>query len=137
MNLLKSLILLLFAFLPIALSSPAVYADDSQLFAACDQLAKENKDNPNFKPSPICASRSTTTNPVNHILHVATDLVALLAGLAAVILIIISGISMITSAGNAEAVANARKRILNAVIGLVIVALAWTIVSFATDKLIT
>lgn len=123
---------------PITLSSPAVYAD-SQLFAACDKLAQENKDNPDFKPSPLCASstRDVTANPVNHILHVAADLVALLAGLAAVILIIISGISMITSAGNAEAVTNARKRITNAVIGLVLVALAWTLVSFATDKLIT
>jgi len=137
MNLFKYLVLLLCAFVPIALASPAAHADDKQLFAACDRLAQENKNNPDFKPSPICASKGTTTDPVNHIIHVTADIFALLTGLAAVILIITSGISMITSAGNADAVGNARKRITNAVIGLVLVALAWTIVSFATDKLIT
>lgn len=136
MNLIKSLILILCVLAPMAMTSPAVYADDSKLFAACQQLAQQNKDNKDYKPSAICASQGTTKNPVNHILHVATDIIALLTGVAAVILIILSGISMITSSGNSEAVGNARKRIVNALIGLVIVALAWTIISFATDKLI-
>jgi hypothetical protein len=136
----KRLALILLTLVPLgiglAVVSPA-FADDSQLFQACQTLAKENKDNKDFKPSPICADKNTTANPVNHILHVAADIVALLTGLAAVILIIISGISMITSGGNTEAAANARKRITNAIIGLVIVAFAWTIVTFLTDKLIT
>jgi hypothetical protein len=123
----KSLSLILGALLMLILAPSLAYAEDSQLFAAC-------KNAPN---SAICAGQNTTTNPVNHILHVAADIVALLTGLAAVILIIISGISMITSGGNTEAAANARKRITNAIIGLVVVAFAWTIVTFLTDKLIT
>jgi len=43
---------------------------------------------------------------------------------------------MITSNGSPEAVANARKRIIYAVIGLLIVALAWTVIAFVTDKFI-
>jgi hypothetical protein len=131
MNVIKSLILILCVLAPIAVASPAAYADDSKLFAACNanDQTKTNKT--------ICPSQGTTKNPVNHILHVAANLLALISGLAAVILIIVSGISMITSGGNSEAVGNARKRVVNAVIGLVIIALAWTIISFATDKLIT
>lgn len=111
------------------LAPSLAYAKDSQLFEACKDVSTSAN-------SAICGP-STTANPVNHILHVAADIVALLTGLAAVILIIISGISLITSGGNTEAAANARKRIANAVIGLVIVAFAWTIVTFLTDKLIT
>ncbi|HET7529230.1 MAG TPA: pilin [Candidatus Saccharimonadales bacterium] len=131
MNLIKSLILILCVIAPVTLGSPAVYANDSKLFTACNtnDQTKNNKT--------VCPSQGTKKNPVNHILHVAANILALITGLAAVILIIVSGISMITSGGNSEAVGNARKRLINAVIGLVIVALAWTIISFATDKLIT
>jgi hypothetical protein len=75
-------------------------------------------------------------NPVNHVLKVAADIVALLTGIAAVIIIIIGGFTMVTSAGNTEAVTNARRRIVSALIGLVIVALAWTLVTFAINKLL-
>lgn len=137
MSRLKRAILIICALLPLSLAPAMAYASDSQLFSACTRLAQENSGNKNFKPSPICADQGTATDPVNHILHVAANIVALLTGLAAVILIIISGISMITSAGKAESVANARKRIIGALVGLAIVALAWTIVTFLTNILIT
>ena len=105
------------------------FAASNPLLQACDKVNASN--------SAICNSKSPTTNPVNHILHVAADIVALLAGLSAVILIIVSGISLITSGGNTDTVANARKRITNAIIGLIIIAFAWTIITFLTDKLIT
>jgi len=128
MNILTKMVILcaalLFAMLP-----AAAYADDSALFSAC-------KTNSQTSSSPICQDQGTKTNPVNHVIKVAADIVAAAVGVAAVILIIIGGFTMITSAGNAEAVANSRKRITSALIGLVIVALAWTIISFATDKLL-
>jgi hypothetical protein len=105
------------------------FAASNPLLQACDKVDASN--------SSICNNQNTTTNPVNHILHIAADIVALLAGLAAVILIIVSGISLITSGGNTDTVANARKRITNAIIGLIIIAFAWTIITFLTDKLIT
>jgi hypothetical protein len=52
-----------------------------------------------------------------------------------VIMIIIAGFAMVTSAGNSEAVANARRRIVSAIVGLLIVALAWAIVRFVVDRL--
>jgi hypothetical protein len=72
-----------------------------------------------------------------HVIHVTADIFAVMTGIVAVIMIIVSGITMITSGGNTEAVGKARKRLVNSIIGLIIVALAWTIVVFFTDKLIT
>lgn len=120
-KILLAFLVLMALFIPVK-----VAADDSQLFAACKQAPT----------SAICQDKGTKTNPVNHIIHVAADIVAALTGVAAVVFIILGGLTMVTSGGNTEAVANARKRIIYAVIGLVIVALAWTIITFLTDKLI-
>jgi len=119
--------LMLFSVSPLALA--AASTTDQELFSACDT-------NTQTVNSPICKSRGTTTNPVNRTIKVAADIIAIATGVAAVIFIILGGFTMITSAGNAEAVANARKRVTTAIIGLVIVALAWTLISFVTDRLI-
>jgi hypothetical protein len=105
----------------------AAASGDQSLFSACSQA-------PN---SPICKEKSTTEDPAVHIINVAADIIALIAGLAAVIMIIISGLTMITSSGKEEAVANARKRIVSALIGLVIIALAWVIVRYVVDNLVS
>jgi hypothetical protein len=108
----------------------AAYANDSALFSACNTNAQT-------QASPVCQDKGTTTNPVNHIIKVAADIIAILTGVSAVIFIILGGLTMVTSSGNTEAVGNARKRITYAVVGLVVVSLAWTIITFVTDKLIT
>jgi len=128
---LKFLSLILIAFALFASSALAATDANNKIFSVCAQ-------NPS---STLCKDKGSQnkdpkSDPVVHIIKVASDIVAILTGLAAVILIIIGGITMITSAGSAEAVANARKRILYAVIGLVIVTLAWTLVAFVTDKFI-
>lgn len=110
-------------------SGPALAASN-KLFSPCDV-------NKYTATSPICKDRDTTTNPVNQKIKTAADIVAIATGVAAVILIIIGGFTMVTSAGNTEAVASARKRVTYAVIGLVIVALAWTIIAFVTNSLLT
>ena len=129
MNRLLIFIIFALGFLPATALSARVFAASSndQIFSACNQTPD----------SPICQDRNTTTNPVNHIIKVAADIVALLTGVAAVIFIILGGLTMTSSAGNAQAVADARKRIVYAVIGLVVVALAWAIITFLTDRLIT
>ena len=101
-------------------------SSSGQIFQSCSQAPD----------SPVCHDKNTTTNPVNHILKVAANIVALLTGIAAVILIIIGGIRIISSGGNTESVASGRKQITAAVIGLVIVLLAWSIITFLTNHLI-
>lgn len=124
-------LLLVISLSPMLQFSPSLAASSTndKLFSACDT----NKLSQN---SPICKDRDTTANPVNQKIKVAADVVAIVAGLAAVIIIVASGLSLITSAGNTEAVANARKRIVAAIIGLVIIALAWTIIAFVLDRLV-
>jgi hypothetical protein len=55
-------------------------------------------------------------------------------GIIAVVMIIVGGLRYITSAGNDTGVAAAKKTILYALIGLVVVALAQIIVQFVLNK---
>lgn len=60
----------------------------------------------------------------------AVDILLTLAGIIAVVMIIIAGINYITSMGNPEKGVSARKKITNSLIGLGIVLLASVVVSF-------
>lgn len=62
------------------------------------------------------------------------DMLLYLAGLVAVISIIIAGIQYVTSIGNSEHTTAARKRIQNALIGLAIVLIASPTVSYIASK---
>jgi len=58
-----------------------------------------------------------------------------IAGVIAVIYLIIGGYQYITSAGNAEQAAAGRTTVLNAIIGLVIIFAAYLIISFIMSQL--
>jgi hypothetical protein len=79
---------------------------------------------------------SPKSNPVINVINTAATILAIIGGLLAVIMIIIAGFAMVTSAGNSEQVTNARRRIVSAIVGLIIIALAWVIIRFITDKLL-
>lgn len=63
------------------------------------------------------------------------DMLLYAAGIAAIIFIIVGAVTYMTASGNGEKAAAARKRILNAIIGLIIVLLAVAVVSFIGQKL--
>jgi len=58
-----------------------------------------------------------------------------LLGLIAVAFLIYAGVLMVTAGGNDEQVTKARKVIMYAVIGIVIILLSYTIVGFVTSAL--
>jgi type IV secretory pathway VirB2 component (pilin) len=60
-----------------------------------------------------------------------------LLGLVAVVLIIIAGFQWMTSAGNEEKIKGAKKLMGSALIGLIIVILAYAIANFVIDELVT
>ena len=60
--------------------------------------------------------------------------IAIIAGLAAVIMIIVGAFRFVTSSGDAQKAASARTTILSAVIGLVIIVLAQAILTFIVNK---
>jgi hypothetical protein len=71
----------------------------------------------------------------NGVLKKATLIIATISGIAAVIIIIISGLRMITANGDAQAVSSARRAILNALAGLVIILVAASIITFVISKI--
>lgn len=63
------------------------------------------------------------------------DMLLRLAGIVAVLSIVIAGVTYITSAGSSEKTTSARKRIQNSLIGLGIVIVASAVVSFIGNSL--
>lgn len=62
------------------------------------------------------------------------NLLARIAGIALIIMLLVGGVMYITSAGNEEQAKKAQTVIINAIIGIVIVALAWGIITFIAEK---
>jgi hypothetical protein len=88
--------------------------------------------------SPTCQQikANGSQNPITDVIATAANIIAVLTGIIAVIMIIVGGFTFITSGGNAESVASARRTITYALVGAVVVALSWTIIRFITDKLL-
>lgn len=123
------LAVLLFGFLMAGPPQPALAFDffGNNPTSPCDSQTKD---------SPVCQPSTDNENPVVKTIRIATTVLALIGGFLAVLMIIISGFQFVTSAGKDESVANARKRITNSIIGLIIIALAWTIVTFVIDRIV-
>lgn len=86
--------------------------------------------------SAVC--NTTNTDPISGtdgILNKVTAIIAYVAGIAAVIIIIVSGISFITANGDANKISNARRMLIYALIGLVVIILAKAIVTYVIVRL--
>lgn len=85
--------------------------------------------------SPVC--HAGTTDPLtgsNGVIVKATNVLALVAGIAAVIIIIIAGIHFITSNGDPNAAGSARSTIIMAAVGIVVIVLAKSIITFIVSR---
>lgn len=88
-----------------------------------------------------CDAAGTTNNctpaaapgTLQDTIRTVIEVLSLVAGAVAVIMIILGGFRFVTSAGNAETTKTARNTILYAVIGLVIIAMAQIIVHFTLN----
>lgn len=136
---LKTLILsvmLLFTFsAPIMVVSTA-YADVSQA-----QINNQLKCGSNLNvdqaatatPTEGCTAGSGTD--VNSLIKKIINILSVLVGAIAVIMVIIGGFRYVTSAGSEKGVESAKKTIMYALIGLVIVALAQVVVHFVLNNI--
>ena len=82
-------------------------------------------------------SKITTTLPnvdTNQALQNVISWILGIAGMLAVVMIIVSGIQMTTSAGNPGAVTKAKNTLTWSIVGLVIVVMAYAIVSFVIGR---
>jgi uncharacterized membrane protein len=74
-----------------------------------------------------CAGGATK---INNLITVALNVLSIVVGIAAVFMIVAGGFKYVTSGGDSGKVSGAKSTILYAVIGLVVVALAQSIVFF-------
>ena len=102
--------------------------------------------------SPVCkdqekAGSTNADNPIagpEGIIQDAADIVAMVTGIIAVVMIVASGLMFITAggtgfksqSGSPTKAAKARSMLLYSVVGLVIVAAAWTIITFVNNNLV-
>jgi hypothetical protein len=93
---------------------------------------------PGTKDSAICKDKGTTTNPLtgsDGLIVKITRIIAVVAGVAAVLIIIISGLRYVLSNGDTAQTTNARNAILYAVVGLIVIVIATSIISLVMSKL--
>lgn len=91
----------------------------------------------NADKSAVCEDK-TKNDPLtgsDGLLIKIANIIAYVAGAAAVIMIIVAGIRFITANGDANTISSARGTIISALIGLVIIALAGTIINYVVSRL--
>jgi len=74
---------------------------------------------------------------VSNLANTIVNIFSLIVGIIAVIMIIVGGLRYITSGGDTNSVTGAKNTILYAIIGIVIVIFAQTLVKFVINKLTT
>lgn len=76
---------------------------------------------PTFNPTIPGGSYQNITDAVDHLFEIAV----LIAGVMFLVLFLVGGIQYLTSAGNEEASGKAKKLLVDAIIGIIIVLAAW------------
>jgi len=70
------------------------------------------------------------------LIRAVINVLLVIAGVVAVIYLIIGGYQYVTSAGNAEQAAAGRSTVLNAIIGLVIIFAAFLVINFVMNSIV-
>ena len=88
------------------------------------------------RDSTVCQTTSSA-DPLTGktgIIHSATLLIAVIAGAAAIIVMVVAGIKYITSGGEPDEVGKAKKTIIFAAVGLVVIVAGQAIINFVISK---
>jgi hypothetical protein len=106
-------------------------ADNNPLTSVCQAQGGAGKS------SELC-SVGTKTDPItgtHGVIFKATLIIATIAGIAAVIIVVIGGFMLVTANGDSQKVAQARTAIIGAAVGLVLIGLATSIVVFVVGRI--
>ena len=87
-----------------------------------------------FEGLPGYCNGASCTTTTSNIQSSIVNTLLYLGGLIAVVMIIVGGIQMTTSAGNPATVTKAKRTILFSIVGLVLVILAYAIVNFVVTQ---
>ncbi len=116
-----------------ALPTKSVHAANP-LDDACKHLNATQRQESTTCNKSVDSSKNPLTGP-DGIINKITRVVALIAGAIAVIIIIVSGIGMMTAAGDSQKVSQHRNGIINAAIGLVVIVIAQGLITFVVNRL--
>ncbi len=109
---------------PLAVSAHS-YVGATSTESACDTLKGINPD------SEGCGA---SQGGVNNIIKVALNLLSFIAAVIAVIMVFVSGFKYMTAQGDAAQISSAKKSLVYALVGLVVVASAQFIVKFVLAR---
>lgn len=113
-----------------------VYAADEPKFDPFGQACDGSEE---AKNSTVCKGRDTADpNPIygdNGIINKVANILAAIAGVVAVVIIMVSGLKMITSNGDSKKLTDARNAIIYACIGIVVIILARVIIGLIMGRL--
>jgi hypothetical protein len=130
MNRLLSTIAVALALLtaPLALATVPAYADDTSASktAACQGIGLTDASGDGCDKS--------AGQQVSKVIATIVNLLSVIVGTAAVIMIIVSGLKYVTSGGDSNKVSSAKTSLVYAIVGLVVVALAQFIVHFVLNN---
>ncbi len=135
----KILYYFLFALSCLSVLSKTVFAQEGQLTQAQTQKTPSAFDNAKTRLNKIGDITGFKTNADSDLYSKIAGVINILlgfAGIIATILVIYGGFKWITAQGNEDQVKSARNTIRDAVIGIIIIFLAYVIVNFVVDKLI-
>jgi hypothetical protein len=88
--------------------------------------------------STVCKTKGNTTDPItgtNGVLVKVTNVIAFVAGAAAIFFIIFSGIQYITAQGDSQQISKAKQSIIYASVGLIMIVLARQVIGFVLSKI--
>lgn len=88
--------------------------------------------------STICQTKGNTEDPLtgpNGTIVKATNVIAIVAGIMAVIFMILSGIKYITSGGDPSQVSKAKESVIYGLVGIVVIVLARSLIGWVLSKL--
>ncbi len=93
---------------------------------------------PQAANSTVCQSRGATSDPLtgrDGIILRVTQIIAIMAGFAAVVVMVLGGIRYVTSGGAPDQVSQAKKTIIFAAVGLVAIALSQAFIGYIIGRI--
>lgn len=121
----------------LVLAVPAVVQAGAQRNQLCPDVKPPDMSQDAFdkiRASEACAFQYDPIAGPGGLISDVTNIVAVAAGIAAVVMIMVGGYKFITSTGDSSKVQEAKKTIMWSVIGLVVIVLARSIIVFVLER---
>ena len=148
-KILPTLIISILVFVTITLVSPARSVDAAEIkkgLCGGTELKVSGKDCKvghknskgqcidNSSPHGQIDSKYCSQGRLNNLIKNVVNILSMIVGIVAVVMIIIGGFKYVTSGGDSGSITSAKHTIIYAIVGLIIVALAQVIVRFVLSK---